>query len=74
MNRGRAVYPLSALRLADLAELHMAELVARADPEFGEDLVKVVFDGFRADEQAAANVGIGEAVAGQLCDLIFLGS
>ena len=68
------MYPLSDLRLADLAELHVAELVARVDAEFGEDLVKVVFDGFRADEQAAAYVGIGEAVAGQSRDLIFLGS
>jgi non-heme chloroperoxidase len=52
------------VRLPDLADLHVAELVPRADPEFGEDLVKVVFDGFRADEQACAYLGIGVAVAG----------
>ena len=45
------------------------ELVARADVELGEDLAQVVLDRARADEQPGADLGVGEAVAGEPRDL-----
>src|SRR5205814_3540137 len=49
------------------------ELGARADVELAEDLVKVVFDRARTDEQAGADLGVGEAVTGEPCNLDLLG-
>ena len=49
------------------------ELGARADAELGEDLVQVVLDGARADEQPGADLRVGEAVAGEPRDLRLLG-
>jgi hypothetical protein len=40
--------------------------------ELGEDLAQVVLDRVGADEQSGADLGIGQAVADQLCDLHFL--
>ena len=48
------------------------QLAARADVELGEHLVQVVLDGARADEQLAADLRIGEAVAGEPRDLRLL--
>src|SRR5260370_878120 len=45
------------------------QLVAGADVELGEDLVQVVFDRARAHEQLGSDLGVGQAVAGQLADL-----
>src|SRR5260221_480338 len=39
------------------------ELAAGADAELGEDLARVVVDGAGADEQAGADLGIGQAVS-----------
>ena len=49
------------------------ELTAGADAELGEDLAQVVLGGMRADEQPGADLGVGQAVPGQLGDLQFLG-
>src|SRR4051794_17014894 len=46
-----------------------AEVGARADVELAEDLVEVVLDRTRADEQARADLGVREAVAGEPRDL-----
>src|ERR687895_2775256 len=35
--------------------------------------MEVVFDGARADEQPRADLGVGQAVAGEACDLGLLG-
>ena len=51
-----------------------AELAARVDAELGEDLVQVVLDGARADEQLGPDLGVRQAVAGQPGDLGFLSS
>src|SRR5712691_10950781 len=40
------------------------ELVAGADVELSEDLVQVVFDRARADEQLGGDLGVGQAVTG----------
>src|SRR4051812_42376539 len=45
------------------------ELGARADVELVEDLVKVVLDRARTDEQACADLGVREAVTGESCNL-----
>src|SRR5919106_6725674 len=50
-----------------------AEFVPRADVEPPEDLVQVVLDGTRADEQASGDLGVGEAVSGEPRDLGLLG-
>src|SRR3954452_6189886 len=52
---------------------HQGELGARADLELVEDLVKVVFDRARTDEQADADLGVREAVTGEPCNLGLLG-
>ncbi len=49
------------------------QLDARVDAELGEDLVQVVFDGARADEQPCADLWVGQAVAGKPGDLGLLG-
>ena len=49
------------------------ELVARADVELGEDLAQVILDGAGADEQAGADLAVGETVTGEPGDLRFLG-
>ena len=49
------------------------ELAAGADGELGEHLAQVVLDRARADEQPGADLGVGQAVAGQPRDLCFLG-
>src|SRR6202453_1084400 len=48
---------------------HAVELVAGADAELGEDLGQVVLDGMGADKQPGADLGVGQAVAGQPRDL-----
>ena len=45
------------------------ELAARLDAELGEHFAQVVLDGARADEQADADLRIGQAVAGHPRDL-----
>ena len=45
------------------------ELAAEGDAELGEDLAQVVLDGVGADEQPGADLGVGQAVAGQQRDL-----
>src|SRR5918995_311602 len=49
-----------------------AELVARADAQFGEHLVQVVLNRPGADEELGADVGVGEPVAGESGDLSLL--
>jgi hypothetical protein len=49
------------------------ELAAGGDAELGEDLAQVVLDGVGADEQPGADLGVGQALAGQLGNLGFLG-
>ena len=51
----------------------VGELSARADPELGEDVAQVPLDGARAEEQARADLGVREPVAGELGDLALLG-
>ena len=51
----------------------MVELAAGGDGELGEDLAQVVLGGVGADEQPGADLGVGQAVAGQQRDLRFLG-
>jgi len=48
------------------------QLVSRADAELREDLVEVVLDGARADEQPRADLGVGVSVAGHPRDVGFL--
>jgi hypothetical protein len=48
---------------------HPVELAARRDVELGEDLVEVISDGPGAYKQPGANLGVGEAVAGEPRDL-----
>src|SRR4051812_4342258 len=43
-----------------------------ADAELGEDLAQMPFDGARAQEQPCRDIWIGQAVAGEPCDLRFL--
>jgi hypothetical protein len=50
-----------------------AELVARGDIELQEDLAHVVLHRSRADEQLRADLGVGEAIAGEPSDLRLLG-
>src|SRR4051794_21748955 len=51
----------------------LGELGARADVELAEDLVKVVFDRARTDEEARADLGVREAITGESCNLGLLG-
>src|SRR5262249_34869330 len=53
-------------------ELGAAEVAARADAELREDLVQVPFDGAMAEEQARADLRVGETLARQLRDLLLL--
>src|ERR1700679_339197 len=48
------------------------EFVSGGDAELGEDLAEVVLDRAGADKQRGADLGVGEAVEGKLCDLGFL--
>src|SRR5580704_1795727 len=49
------------------------KLVARGEVHFGEDLAQVILDGARTDEQAGADLGVGQPLAGQPGDLGLLG-
>src|SRR6476620_9979725 len=49
------------------------ESVAGGDAELGVDVAEVVLDGAWAEEQPAADLGIGEAVAGQAGALALAG-
>ena len=49
------------------------QLVARGEVHFGEDLAQVVLDGACTDEQAGADLGVGQPLAGQPGDLGLLG-
>ena len=60
-------------RRARLFRQDSAELLARADVKLGEDLVEVVLDRARADDQPRPDLEVGEAVAGETCHLGFLG-
>src|SRR5215208_4284556 len=51
---------------------HAGQLVPRGDAELGEHLVEVVLDGAGADEQPRADLGVGEALAGEPGDLRLL--
>ena len=51
----------------------VAKLLAGADVELAEDLVQVVLDRARADEQLGADLRVGVPVAGQPRDLDLLG-
>lgn|SRR5271166_1604393 len=42
----------------------LVQLDARVDPEFGEDVTQVVFDGSRADEQSRADLSVRQGFAG----------
>src|SRR5438477_12238881 len=57
-------YSLGELRDFRLRRPDPRELGARVDVELDEDLAQVVLDGVPADEEARADFGIGEAVAG----------
>src|ERR1700739_4957250 len=57
-----------------VARQDAAKVAARGDVELGEDLAQVVLDGARRQEQPGADLGVREAVAGQLGDLGLLGS
>jgi hypothetical protein len=46
-----------------------AELGTRGDAELGEDLAQVIPGGARADEQAGADLGVGQPLASELGDL-----
>src|SRR5919204_3665454 len=59
--------PLDSAGLGD-----EVELVARADAELAEDLVQVVLDGARADEQLGADLWVGEPFASEPRDLFLL--
>src|SRR5919106_1305517 len=54
---------------AEVTRRQTAQLVARSDLELLEDLPQVVLHRSRADEQLRADLGVGEAVAGETCDL-----
>src|SRR4051812_43243949 len=60
-------------RSRELLRERSAQLPAGADLELAEDLVQVVLDGARADEQLGANLRVGVPVAGQPRDLDLLG-
>src|SRR3954454_15936020 len=62
--RGRG---LSALARQGLVKAH-----ARADPELGEHLPEVPFDGARAEEQLGADLGVSSALSCQPCDVRLL--
>src|SRR5580704_7155316 len=49
------------------------QLVARGEVHFGEDLAQVILDGACTDEQAGADFGVGQPLAGQPGDLGLLG-
>ena len=51
----------------------VAQLLAAADIELAEDLVQVVLDRARADEQLGADLRVGVPVADQPRDLDLLG-
>src|SRR5918996_3597060 len=71
--RGSSWHRLGGQRGVRLMGKRHGELGARADVELAEDLVEVVFDRAGADEQPGADLGIGEALAGEACDLDLLG-
>src|SRR3984893_1028162 len=48
---------------------HSMQLHARVDAELREDLAQVVLDGAGADEKPGADLGVGQALAGELGDL-----
>src|SRR5262245_58547010 len=48
---------------------HHVELLPRPDVELCEDLVEVIFDGAGADVEPRADLGVGQAVAGEPRDL-----
>jgi hypothetical protein len=64
---------LERLSWVRLARKRAVEVDARANAEFGEHLVQVVFDSARADEQPRADLRIREAVAGKASNLRLLG-
>src|SRR5687768_16452937 len=51
----------------------LAELLAGGDVELAEDLVQVILDRARADEQLGADLRVGVPVPGQPRDLHLLG-
>ena len=51
----------------------MAQLPARSDVELFEDVVQVPFDGARADEQPAGNVGVRKTLTDQPGNVGLLG-
>src|SRR4051812_47809154 len=57
-----------------VAQQGRLELDAGSDVELAEDLVQVVLDGARADEQLSADLGVREAVTGEPRDLRLLRS
>jgi hypothetical protein len=63
---------LDRQRFARLTREGPVELAARADRQLGEDLVQVVLDGPRADEQSGADLWVREPVAGEPRDLTLL--
>src|SRR4051812_35585073 len=57
-----------------LGRQRVLELMTRADPQLGEDLVQVVLHGAAADEQPRSDVRVRDAVASESCDLGLLNS
>src|SRR6478735_2875619 len=70
-------YPPRAARNAGSARHRAgeraAQLPAGADVELGEDLVQVVLDGARADEQLRADLRVRLPLGGEAGDLLLLG-
>src|SRR4051794_2013375 len=62
------------LERRDFARQGVAQGSAGADAELGEHLLQVPFDGAGAEEELGADLGIRPAVAGELGDVLLLGS
>src|SRR4051794_27694362 len=67
--RPTALGVLDRQRGARVTAERAGDLVARRDVELAVDLVEVVFDRAGADEEPGADLGVGEAVAGEPRDL-----
>src|SRR3954447_2900908 len=67
--RGSCFEPTRPWRYDSGGRQRSAEFAPRADVELGEDLVEVVLDGARADEELCADLGVGVAGARESGDL-----
>src|SRR3954469_25682079 len=63
---------LGQLACAGAVGQRRLELIARRDAQLAEDLAQVIGDGVLADDQARADLGVRQAVAGESRDLSLL--